>query len=98
MHFLLDQAIEPIMNDAQLEEIKRYFGVVAETLRDDICQIAGDHSWIRHEIQGLREEFREELRALMRLSFSQLDQWIHTPETDISILKARMDRLESLRA
>jgi predicted nucleic acid-binding Zn-ribbon protein len=89
------------MNDAQVEEIKRHFGVVAESLRSDIRQIAEGHSGIRREIQGLREEFRDEfkeMRALMRLSFSQLDQRIHTLETDISTLKARMDRLESLRA
>ena len=89
------------MNDAQVDEIKRHFGVVAEALRSDIRQIAEGHSGIRREIQGLREEFRDEfkeMRALMRLSFSQLDQRIHTLETDISTLKARMDRLESLRA
>lgn len=89
------------MNDAQVEEVKRHFGVVAESLRSDIRQIAEGHSGIRREIQGLREELRDEfkeMRALMRLSFSQLDQRIHTLETDISTLKARMDRLESLRA
>jgi len=89
------------MNDAQVDEIKRHFGVVAEALRSDIRQIAEGHSGIRREIQGLREELRDEfkeMRALMRLSFSQLDQRIHTLETDISTLKARMDRLESLRA
>lgn len=96
MHFLLNQAIEPIMNDAQLEEIKRHFGVVVDHPRSDICQIAEGHSWIRREMQGLHEEFRGELRALMRLSFSQLDQWIHAPETDSSILKACMDHLGPL--
>ena len=38
------------------------------------------------------------MRALLRLSFSQLDQRIHTLETDISALKTRMDRLETSRA
>jgi hypothetical protein len=38
------------------------------------------------------------MRALMRLSFSQLDQPIRTLETDISTLKSRMDRLETHRA
>lgn len=89
------------MNDAQVEEIKRHFGVVAEALRSDIRQIAEGHSAIRHELQEARNEFREEfkeMRALMRLSFSQLDQRIRTLETDISILKTRMDRLETHRA
>ena len=89
------------MNDAQVEEIKRHFGVVAEALRSDIRQIAEGHSGLRQDIQELREEFRDEfkeMRALMRLSFSQLDQRMRTLETDISTLKARMDRLENTRA
>lgn len=89
------------MNAEQMEEIKRHFGVVAESLRSDIRQIAEGHATIRHELQDLRGEFRDEfkeMRALMRLSFSQLDQRIRTLESDISTLKARMDRLETSRA
>lgn len=61
------------MNDAQVEEIKRHFGVVAEALRSDIRQIAEGHSDIRRELREVRDEFRDEfkeMRALMRLSFS----------------------------
>lgn len=64
------------MTDTQLEEIKRHFGIVAEALRGEICQIAEGHSGIRHELQEIRDEFRDEfkeMRALMRLSFSQLE-------------------------
>lgn len=89
------------MTDAQVEEIKRHFGVVAEALRSDVRQIAEGHSVIGHELRQMRNEVREEfkeMRALMRLSFSQLDQRIRTLETDISTLKARMDRLEAHRA
>lgn len=89
------------MNAGQMEEIKRHFGVVAEALRSDIRQIAEGHATIRHELQEHRGEIRDEfkeMRALLRLSFSQLDQRVHTLETDISALKARMDRLESSRA
>jgi len=84
----------------QLEEIKRHFGVVAEALRSDIQQIAEGHSVIRHELQDMRNEFRDEFketRALMRLSFAQLDQRIGTLETELSSLKTRVDRLESSR-
>jgi uncharacterized small protein (DUF1192 family) len=89
------------MNAEQMEEIKRHFGVVAEALRSDIRQIAEGHATIRHELQEHRGEIRDEfkeMRALLRLSFPQLDQRIHTLETDISALKARMDRLETSRA
>jgi hypothetical protein len=62
------------MTDAQVEEIKRHFGVVAEALRSDLRQIAEGHSGMRNELQEIRDEFRDgfkEMRALMRLAFSQ---------------------------
>ena len=84
-----------------MEEIKRHFGVVAEALRSDIRQIAEGHVGIGRELQEIRDEFRDEfkeMRALMRPSFSQLDQRMRMLETDISTLKSRVDRLESTRA
>ena len=84
-----------------MEEIKRHFGVVAEALRSDIRQIAECHVGIGRELQEIRDEFRDEfkeMRALMRPSFSQLDQRMRMLETDISTLKSRVDRLESARA
>jgi archaellum component FlaC len=89
------------MSKEEMEEIKRHFGVVAESLRSDIRQIAEGHAVIRHELQSQREEMRgefNETRALMRLSFSQLDQRILMLESDVTSLKSRMDRLESSRA
>lgn len=61
------------MNTDQMEEIKRHFGVIAESLRSDIRQIAEGHATIRHELQAPREEIRDEfkeMRALMRISLS----------------------------
>jgi len=61
------------MNGAQVEEIKRHFGVVAEALHGDIRQIAEGHSGIQHELHQMHDEFRDEfkeMRALMRISFS----------------------------
>ncbi len=77
-----------------------HFGVVAEALRSDVRQIAEGHSVIRHELQEMRNEFRDEfkeMRALMRLSFAQLDQRIGTLEAELSSLKSRVDRLEASR-
>ena len=88
------------MSREEMEEIKRQFGVVAESLRSDIRQIAEGHDVIRHELQGQREELREEFKetkALVRVSFTQLDQRIHALESDVSVLKSRVDRLESSR-
>ena len=86
------------MSNEEIEEIKRHFGVVAESLRGDIRQIAEGHAVIRHELQSRREEVRDEFketRALMKVSFSQLDQRIDNLESDVSSLKSRADRLES---
>ncbi len=60
------------MAPEDMEEIKRHFGVVAEALRSDIRQIAEGHAVIRHELQEMRTEFRDEfreMRSLLRLSF-----------------------------
>ncbi|MBH0204138.1 MAG: hypothetical protein HP496_18035 [Nitrospira sp.] len=89
------------MNDVQVEEIKRYFGVIAEGLRSDLRQVAEGHVGIGRGLQEIRDEFRDEfkeMRALMRLSFSQLDQRMRMLETDLSALKARVDRLENTHA
>jgi predicted RNase H-like nuclease (RuvC/YqgF family) len=89
------------MNAEQMAEIKRHFGVVAEALRSDIPDIAEGYATLRHELQEHRGEIRDEfkeMRALLRRSFSQRDERVHTLETDLSNLKARMDRLESSRA
>lgn len=88
------------MNHEEMEEIKRHFEVVAESLRSDIQQIAEGHDIIRRELHTHREELKEEFKetkSLMRLSFLQLDQRIHTLESDASALRSRIDGLESSR-
>lgn len=65
------------MNDAQADGVTRHVEVGMEALCNDIRQIAEGHSEIHHELQEMRDEFRDEckeMRALIRLSFSQLDQ------------------------
>ena len=83
------------MNNEEIEEIKRHFGVVAESLRSDIRQIAEGHAVLRNELQSQREEIRDEFketRALLRLSFGQLDKRVDTLESKVS-LKSRIDDL-----
>jgi len=89
------------MNAEQLEELKRHLGVVTESLRSDIRQIAEGHAAIQQELHDHREEIRDvfkEMRAILRLSFSQLDQRIRTLESDVTMLKTRMERLETGQA
>jgi hypothetical protein len=71
------------MDSETVEEIKRHFNVVAEGLRSEI-RIVGEG------LQGFRDatagEFRavrgemSEIRALLRLSFGELDRRIRTLE------------------
>jgi ubiquinone biosynthesis protein UbiJ len=88
----------PPMNNEEMEEIKRHFGVIAESLRSDIQLIAEGHDVIRRELHTQREELKEEFKetkSLVHLSYAQLDQRIDTVESDVSGLKSRVDRLES---
>lgn len=89
------------MDADQAEEIKRHVEVVAEALRSDVRQVVEGHAVIRREILEFRQELKDEfaeVRALMRLSSSQLDHRLKTLETDLTLLKARAERLESGRA
>lgn len=40
------------MSNEEMEEIKRHFGVIAESLRSDIQQIAEGHDAIRRELHS----------------------------------------------
>ena len=62
------------MNSEEMKEIKPHFGVVAESLRHDLQQVAEGHQVILHRVQQLREEVKEEfkeVRALMKFSFPE---------------------------
>lgn len=86
------------MSNEEMEELKRHFGVIAESLRSDIQQTAEGHDIIRRELQtqgeGLIEEFKE-TKSLVRLSYAQLDHKVDTLESNVSALKSRVDRLET---
>jgi hypothetical protein len=54
----------------QVEEIKRHFGVIAEALRIDVRQVAEGHAVIRRELEEFRGEVRDEFREVRRCSAS----------------------------
>ena len=86
------------MEKGEIEEIKRYFGVVAEGLRSEIRQVAEGHQVIRNEIQTLREENEQahrEILSAIKFSYAELDRRITTIESEVSSLKSRMERLEA---
>ena len=86
------------MNNEQVEEIKRYFGIVAEGLRNEIRQVAEGHEVIRNEIHTLREEneaAHREILSAIKFSYAELDRRIRTLEEDFLALKSRVERIET---
>ena len=92
----IDQNVSGI--DEKFEETKRYFGVIAEGLRNDIRQVAEGHEVIRQDMREFREEVQsefKEVRSLIKFSYAELDQRIRTLEHEVTALKSRMERLEA---
>jgi len=86
------------MDRETVEEIKRHFGVVAEELRTEIKLVAESVVGVRDELSDFKREIKEEfaeLRALIRLSYGQLDQRLSSLESDVARLRARLDRVEA---
>jgi hypothetical protein len=71
------------MDNETVEEIKRHFNVVAEGLRSEIRVLGEGLDSTNERIDGIlsrmAEEFRD-LRAVIRLSFGELDRRIRALE------------------
>lgn len=87
------------------QETRQHFDVVAEGLRKQVQLVAEgvssngqrmDRVVIRIDglEQGVHREF-EEVRAMIRLSYTELDRRLRSLEETVGALQARMDRLES---
>ncbi len=86
------------MNTEETEEIKRYFGVIAEGLRHDIQQVAEGHEIVLTQVKEFRKEVQEEfreVRAVIKFSFAELDQRIGTLEHEMLAMKRRVEHLET---
>jgi ubiquinone biosynthesis protein UbiJ len=80
------------------DEIKRHFNVVAESLRSEVRAVADAVSATNERLDRFEAKVAEDLgevKAMIRLSFGQLDQRIRTLEEDMASLRARLDRLEA---
>jgi len=68
------------MNNEQVGEIKRYFGVVAEGLRNDIRQVAEGVTNVSEkldrEITALRDEMRTEFNEVKSMTKFPVLSWI----------------------
>ena len=90
------------MDPQCVDEIKRDFGVVAEQLRSDVQQVAEGQQLLRSEVDTLRSEMasevKKEVKALVRLSYAELERRVVTIETELGGLRERVGRLETRRA
>lgn len=86
------------MDSDTVEEIKRHFGIVAEDLRSDMRALAEGQQALRQELDGFRQEVRkefEEVKAMIRFSYAELDRRISVLETDVTQLRSRLERVEA---
>jgi hypothetical protein len=84
------------MDRETVDEIKRHFGVVAEELRSDSRAVAEGQSEMRREMDALRADLArefEETRALIRLSYGELDRRVTGLETEVADPRARLERV-----
>ncbi len=82
----------------KFEETKRYFSVVAESLRSEVQQIADGHQIIldaQTRIVGRIEQAEREVGAMIRFSYAELDRRIGALEEEVLTLKTRVDRIEA---
>lgn len=86
------------MDSTEVSEIKRHFGVVADALRTEIRQVAEAVSAVDSRLGAFRDEVArefEETRAMIRLSYSELDRRLRTLENGYVSLESRVERLEA---
>ena len=86
------------MDRETADEIKWHFSVVAEGLRSEIRTVAEGLVGTNEKIDRLEARITEELneiKAMIRLSFGELDRRIQSLEKDVGSLRARLERLEA---
>lgn len=86
------------MEKGEIEEIKRYFGVVAEGLEHKIQLVAEGIANVDEKLERFRQEVKEgfkEVKAMIKFSYAELDRRIRTVEETVLSLQARVERLEA---
>lgn len=92
------------MTRDEIEEIKRHFDVVAERLETKITLVAEGHLLLvdgqrrlESRMDGLEhqmERFEGEVKAMLRLSFAELDRRVQALESTLTTIEGRVARLE----
>ena len=90
------------MDPADADTIKRHFNVVAERLESRIQLLAEGLANLDEKVERrftalearMTDQF-EETRAMIRLSYTELDRRIRTLESGHASLESRIERLEA---
>jgi len=86
------------MDREAIDEIKRHFGVVTEQLRADVRLVAESVATMaesnRAQFAAVREEIAE-VKAMINLSYRELDGRLRSLESDVSELRVRLERVEA---
>ncbi|MBM4137779.1 MAG: hypothetical protein FJ241_13260 [Nitrospira sp.] len=86
------------MEKGDIEEIKRHFGVVAESLEHKIQLVAEGITNVDEKLERFRQEVKEEFReakSMIKFSFAELDRRITVIESEVVSLKRRLEHLEA---
>jgi hypothetical protein len=79
-------------------ETRRHFDVVADGLVQKIELVAEGVASVDRRFDRLERRIEtefEELRSMIRLSYTEIDRRLRTLEETVAVLQARMDRFES---
>jgi len=90
------------MSSEDLDEIKRHFNVVAERIESKIAlaveALDSKIEAVDGKVSSLRIEMRDgfdEVKAMIKFSYAELDRRISTLETSFARLEARVGKLEA---
>jgi hypothetical protein len=94
--------VETEKNSQVLNELKRHFDIVAESLESKIQLVAEGvvnvDQKLDRRFDALKREIEkesEETRALIRLSYTELDRRLATLEGTVAALQSRVDAIEA---
>jgi hypothetical protein len=86
------------MDREAIDEIKRHFGVVTEQIRAEVRLVAESVATLaesnRAQFVAVREEIAE-VKAMINLSYRELDGRLRSLEADVSDLRGRLERVEA---
>jgi len=97
----LDQVATKEELEAKLAETRRHMGVLVEAVRDDVRQVAEGVAETNQRLDRFEQKVEAEFvetRAMIRVSYVQLDRRIQDLEGNYASLSERVERLEARSA